>query len=78
MNARVILPRQLDGTPGTVTFELVHRNRHASIYWHLDENYLEQTRDFHKLTLSPEPGRHSLTVVDETGNQLSVSFIVER
>jgi len=77
MNARIILPRQLDGSTGSLTFELAHSDRNAVVYWHLDDTYLSETRDFHKLTFAPETGKHSLTVVDERGNRLSVTFFVE-
>lgn len=77
MNARVSLPKQLDGTPGAVTFELVHTHRGVTVYWHLDQEYIGMTQDFHKVSLMPAPGKHSLTVVDEEGNSLSVSFWVE-
>lgn len=76
MNARVVLPRQLDGSPGQITFELVHSNPHASVYWHLDNNYITSTRDFHKISLIPDKGKHSLTVVDDEGNSHSVTFFV--
>jgi len=77
MNARVFLPKQLDGMPGTVTFELVHSDRKATIYWHLDDEYLTFTEDFHKITLTPSAGKHSVTVVDNEGNRLSVTIFVE-
>ncbi len=76
-NARIVLPRQLDGTPGSITFELVHSDRQATVYWHLDQEYLMHTNDFHKLTLVPEPGKHALTAVDGKGNRLAVTFVVE-
>ncbi len=74
MNAQVYLPKQLDGSPGEITFELVHSNRNATVYWHLDDNYITSTEDFHNISLIPEKGRHSMTVVDNEGNTLSVSF----
>lgn len=77
MNAHVFLPKQLDGSPGAVTFELVHSNRKATVYWHLDEEYLTLTEDFHKVSLIPSPGKHSITVVDGEGNTLSVTVFVE-
>lgn len=77
MNAHIRLPRQLDGTEGSLTFELVHAHRNATVYWHIDETYLTLTQDFHKITLSPTQGKHSVTVVDEEGNALSVSFTVD-
>jgi penicillin-binding protein 1C len=73
-DARVFLPRQLDGSAGEIVFELAHSNSEATVYWHLDNEYVGATRDFHKLALSPSPGKHSLTVVDSDGNSLSVSL----
>lgn len=75
--ARITLPRQLDGSPGFVTAELAHNNPSATVFWHLDDNYLTQTQDFHQVSLQPTPGKHSLTVVDSEGNSLSTTFYIE-
>lgn len=75
--ARITLPRQLDGSPGFVTAELAHSNPSATVFWHLDDNYLTQTQDFHQVSLQPAPGKHSLTVVDSEGNSLSTTFYIE-
>lgn len=77
MNARIRLPRQMDGSPGQMTIELVHTHPQATIFWHLDETYLTQTQDFHKISLQPMIGKHSLTAVDEEGNMVSTTFFVE-
>ncbi|NDV81487.1 penicillin-binding protein 1C [Bacteroides sp. 51] len=77
MNAHVYLPKQLDGSPGAITFELVHSNRKATVFWHLDEEYVTSTEDFHKVSMIPSPGKHSITVVDDEGNTLSVTVFVE-
>jgi len=74
---RVTLPRQLDGSRGTITFELAHSNHDATVFWHLNEDYITSTRNFHKISLSPSSGRHTVTVVDNEGNTLSVQIIVE-
>ena len=77
MNARVYLPKQMDGSRGEMTFELVHSNPNATVFWHLDNTYLTQTQDFHKLSLQPATGKHSMTAVDNEGNTVSVTFFVE-
>lgn len=77
MNARIALPKQLDGSKGQMTVELAHSHPNAMIYWHLDNAYLTQTQDFHKLSLQPAPGKHSLTAVDDEGNTVSTTFFVE-
>ncbi|MCR4864048.1 MAG: penicillin-binding protein 1C [Bacteroidales bacterium] len=70
------LPRQLDGsTPGAV-FEAVHRNPNATLYWHLDQDYLGETRFIHQMRLNPEPGRHTITIVDGEGHTASVGFTI--
>lgn len=76
MNARVYLPKQMDGSPGEMIFELVHSHPDATVYWHLDSTYLTQTQDFHKISLRPAAGKHSMTAVDDEGNTVSVSFFV--
>ena len=77
MNARIKLPRQMDGSKGFITVELAHSNPDATIFWHLDETYQTQTQDFHKISLQPAPGKHSLTAVDDEGNTVSTTFFVE-
>ena len=77
MNARIKLPRQMDGSKGFITVELAHSNPDATIFWHLDETYQTQTQDFHKISLQPTPGKHSLTAVDDEGNTVSTTFFVE-
>ena len=67
MNARIKLPKQLDGSKGFLTVELAHNNPNATVFWHLDETYQAQTQDFHKISLQPAAGKHSLTAVDGEG-----------
>ena len=77
MNARIKLPKQLDGSKGFLTVELAHNNPNATVFWHLDETYQAQTQDFHKSSLQPAAGKHSLTAVDGEGNTISTTFFVE-
>ena len=75
--ARISLPKQMDGKPGVVTFELAHSEQNVIVYWHLDDEYITHTSNFHKLSLAPEKGKHSLTVVDDSGQTLSTVFYIE-
>jgi penicillin-binding protein 1C len=72
----VYIPIDLDGHPGQVVFEAVHRDADAMIYWHLDESYLAATRYFHQVSLRPGPGEHLLVLVDEDGRRLERHFRV--
>ena len=77
MNARIKRPKRLDGSKGFLTVELAHNNPNATVFWHLDETYQAQTQDFHKISLQPAAGKHSLTAVDGEGNTISTTFFVE-
>lgn len=77
INAHIKLPKQLDGSRGFITVELAHNDPNATLFWHLDDTYLTQTQDFHKISLQPAPGKHSLTAVDGEGNTVSTTFFIE-
>ncbi len=70
----VFIPTYLDGTPGEVIFELVHRQKKATVFWHLDEKYMGTTTEIHQFALNPEKGWHIINVTDNLGNQLSKRF----
>lgn len=72
----VYLPRNNDGRKGQVIFQAAHRRKDATLFWHLDNIYLGNTRDIHQMTASPSPGNHKLLIVDEMGNSSSRNFKV--
>ena len=74
--AVIYIPRQLDGSIAGVTFNLAHREPSSIVYWHLDDEYVGKTQFIHQMNLKPEPGRHTVTVVDESGNTISVGFTI--
>ena len=76
--ARITLPRQMDGTPGHLVARVACGQAGATLFWHLDDDYLGETRDFHEMALQPAPGRHALTVVDGEGNTVSVTFHISK
>ncbi len=65
----VFIPTYLDGTPGQIIFELVHRQKNATVFWHLDEQYLGTTKSIHQFALNPEKGWHTINVTDNLGNR---------
>jgi penicillin-binding protein 1C len=69
-NSRIYIPYELDGDQGQVVFEAAHRIPDASIYWHIDQEYIGTTKYLHQISICPEQGEHILTLVDEFGNIL--------
>jgi len=73
---RIYIPVDLDEKQSKTIFEAVHRKEKSIIYWHLDGNYIGETKNFHQIALSPQIGSHSITLVDEQGNRLERRFEV--
>ena len=74
--ARITLPRQLDGTPGHLVARVAHGQTDVTLYWHLDQDYLGTTRDFHEIPLHAGPGPHRHTGGDGEGRTASVAFSI--
>ncbi len=75
-NAEIYVPVELNGKRGRVVFEAVHRDQNAAIFWHLDECFLSCTKDIHQVEVYPGPGRHTLLLVDEQGEELVRKFTI--
>lgn len=70
------IPVELDGKKGEAVFEVVHRNKDANLYWHLDGQFQKETESPHQLAIKPPPGDHLVTVVDPEGNSVKRKFEV--
>ena len=55
---------------------MAHHRSDATLWWHLDQTYVGETRFIHELRLAPPIGRHTLTVVDGDGNTATIRFTV--
>jgi penicillin-binding protein 1C len=75
----IFIPKQLDGKREKVIFEVAHSNGNATIYWHIDKEFIGQTAQEHKLEFITSVGSHQLTLIDNFGNELSRNFeVIER
>ncbi|MGB3590477.1 MAG: penicillin-binding protein 1C [Nonlabens sp.] len=69
--SEIYLPRLFDEEKGTIVFKAVHTNPQEVLYWHLNDEYIGATQDFHEINVRPRPGLHQLTVVDQSGFEIS-------
>lgn len=74
----ILIPRDFDGKRGEAIFEVAHTNPTATIFWHLNKDYIGSTQTMHKMALNPPVGSHTLTLVDSDGNTLVTNFKVEK
>lgn len=72
--AKIYVPLELDGQRGKMICIANHRQDDAKIFWHLDGEYVATTTRFHRLAISPLPGKHTLTLVDESGESIIRHF----
>ncbi len=72
--SKILIPKDLDEKSSDVIFEVAHRTREVSIYWHIDDKYIATTQIFHQLAIAPHIGKHNLTLIDENGEVLSLEF----
>ena len=74
--ARIKIPVELDGKLGRTIFKAQHRLADARLYWHLNDEYLGETRHIHEKSVVVNAGWHRLLLVDQQGYQLERWFKV--
>ncbi len=73
-DARIFVPKEMNGEKGKTIFTAAHRNSEAKIFWSLDNTFTGTTQHYHQLALSPGTGKHTITVTDEEGNSVMRRF----
>ena len=73
----LVLTRGLSGTPNGVVFRAAHSDPGATLYWHIDDNFVGETHGEHTLRVDPAPGSHRLTLIDANGERRMVLFTVK-
>ncbi|MCR5709330.1 MAG: penicillin-binding protein 1C [Bacteroidales bacterium] len=72
---QVAAPVALDSKSQGIVFSAAHADPNATLYWHLDGNYLGETaHGEHKIRVVPDKGPHTLTLVDANGHSAAVRF----
>jgi penicillin-binding protein 1C len=73
-DARIYVPVEINGEKGRTIFTAAHRSPGMKIFWHLDDEYIGTTTHIHQMALSPDPGKHFITLVDESGESITRAF----
>jgi len=69
-NGSVYLPKGFDGKTNEVVLKIAHKNPEVEVFWYVDDHFIGSTKQFHEMAISPKPGEHIITVLDEQGNEL--------
>jgi len=74
--SRIYVPYEWDKKKSKAVFSAVHRSGNADVYWHLDQQYIGKTHEFHTIAVDPKPGKHTLVLQDEYGGIATTTFEV--
>jgi penicillin-binding protein 1C len=75
--SRIYIPKELDGKPGKVIFEVAHRNTNTTIFWHLNNSFMGSTKNIHQFATFLTSGKYTLTLIDENGETLIKNITIE-
>ena len=73
---KVYIPIDLDEQKSKTVFKAVHLETDAVLFWHLDDQFIAQTKNFHEIAVDVAPGNHRLTLVDQNGFRKTRRFKV--
>ncbi len=76
-NSTLYLPKGFSGEYEMFVFKAAHTRSEATIYWHIDDEYLGETTDNYQMACRLAAGEHILTLIDNWGNQRKIQFLVE-
>ncbi|MEP6513297.1 MAG: penicillin-binding protein 1C, partial [Parafilimonas sp.] len=72
-NAKIYVPLEVSGEKGRTIFTATAKNK-SNLFWHLDDEYIATTENFHHVAVNPAEGKHILTVVNEDGEMVTRNF----
>ena len=77
-HSTLFLPKLFANRENNFVFRATHSDQSATLYWHLDKQYLGSTTFLgHSVSCKAERGEHRLTIVDDKGNSQTVLFSVK-
>ena len=73
-NNSIFLPKDFDGQTNDLILKIAHSKPESTVFWYVDDTFVGSTKDIHELAVIPKQGKHSITVVDELGNEAKRYF----
>ncbi len=73
----LVLTRALSGQQNGAVFRAAHSDPSATVYWHIDDEFVGETTGEHELRVDPPPGQHRLTLIDAQGARRVHLFTVK-
>ncbi|WP_406685212.1 penicillin-binding protein 1C [Seonamhaeicola sp. MEBiC1930] len=77
-NNNVFLPKNFNGNTNEMILKMAHSKPESTLFWYINDTFIGNTKDIHEIAILPKQGKHSLTVVDEFGNEAKRHFEVSK
>jgi len=74
--SKLFIPKEINGEKGAIIFKVAHSDTQATVFWHIDTEFVGSTEKIHELAVQPKIGKHQLTLVDSKGNRVIKNFEV--
>lgn len=76
-NATFILAKDFNEQQNELVIKVSHQRSNELLFWYLDNTYLKSTQQYHEIGILPPEGKHQITVVDQSGNQITRNINIE-
>ncbi len=73
---KIFIPNDFGSVRQKIVCKAVDQNPEATVYWHLDNEFVQMTRIKHQIEIFAKPGIHRLTLVDDAGHRIVCRFEV--
>ncbi len=77
-NSIIFIPIDFNKDSADIVMEAAISPANQSIYWHIDDYFIEETTENHKIAISLERGEHTLRIINNNGETKKISFSVVR
>lgn len=74
--SEIIGTKGLNGDRKGIIFIATDPNPDATLFWHVDNQFIGKTKQEHHIKYVPKKGKHLLTVVDQNGSTKKISFTI--
>ncbi|OIQ17709.1 penicillin-binding protein 1C [Lacinutrix sp. MedPE-SW] len=77
-NAKIFLPKDFNEETNELILKIAHSKKMSTIFWYIDNKYIGKTTEIHDLTIIPTEGTHTITAVDEIGNEITKNIEISK
>ncbi len=68
--SKISLTRGENNKLNPIILKLTHANAEAKVYWYLNKEFIGITEQYHEQAIIPKNGIHTITAIDDFGNEL--------